>query len=1005
MSEEVQADIGVVAGLAGRPVTVEELAAVTGLDPSEIMAAAAAAERAGTVVASGTGYVAEAPAASPRVAFLAGRFAELVVGRGGSAAEAGRLLRAAGRDADALPHLVKAAEAGDNAALGAALAVHEAVGGLTPAVEGDLRIRHAAELRGRGRSDDAYEQARLASRRLDGAKLVDALGFAAAIADDLQKPQVSEALTALAAATAAGAGEPAKEGSLLTLQARALSRIGFPDEADVAMAKGQAALAEHGSPEQRRTARTNEALIMLDRGEARRAASAFDSLLAADDGSSGVSTAVAEVYVARSLFATGNSARALPLAAHSLAVCVESGAAAPTMLAHMALAEGALVVRRPVDALASADAAMAVVERDLPQWVNRMHLLRASAFLQAGDTQGAVAAVDAGLDTSPDGADGWRVRRQLEAIRLMATPSDTKWPTAAAEELTDDLLQARWYGIAVELMVERARREGDTELGLEAAALAHRLGSPMAAAAAIAAVDGWKTPEAIPVAQAVKDLERNIAPEWLDEWRTLPEVVSALAADTSADVEDDLLDARIDDALRAAGLAGVDAVLSPAQRRSKGLVRRKVRRRQGLPWWGWAAAVVVVAGLSYGMAQLVTPENTTVVQTVVTTAPPETTPPLEATVVGAEDLSGVFAHRGSERRTGEGTGGFRELEGIAWPNVRPGGFLGSLVVHGIRAFVASTTSDAVYAIELSTGRVITELETDDRVIAAPAVGVVEGTRGDSNRTLLVAVSQAGTVYGKEPGSPTLLWEVALDEPVTASPLMTGKIAVVATAGGHIHGLGGGGLLWTYPLEGEEPIGAVTSAPSFGDGVIYVVAGSEMIGLREDGSEVCRGSVSAGGTATGSPMATGEVTLVQTEAGLVRVDPGKCGPGIPDPGTPRDQPPAYANGVVYSVQGEVIFSFEPGTLTGETVNAAGNETVGYWPAVFAAGSAITGQPSVADGVVYVGTQAGDVYAIDAETGVEIWVFHAGSKIEGSPAPIPGAVLVITADGEVIAIVGG
>ncbi len=1004
MNEELQADLVVVAGLAGRPVTIDELASVTQTDPSAVMAEAERAEAAGAITASGTGYLAEPPTSRPRVAFLAGRFADLLASRGGSPSELGRLLRAAGRDGDALPHLVTAARAGDIDALVSALDAHDAVGGLTPADEGDLRVRLAASLRGRGRSDEAYEQATLASRRLAGAKLVDALGFAAAIADDLQKPQVSEALTALAAATAAAAGEEAKHGSLLTLQARALSRVGYPDEADVAMTKGQAILAVQGSPAQRRTARTNEALVMLDRGEARRAASAFDSLLAADDGSDVVGTAVAEIYLSRALFVAGNSKRALPLAQGALGVCVDAGAAAPIMLAHMAVAEGALAAGRSADALDAADAALAVVQADLPQWINRIHLLRAQALAQSGDSQSALEAIASGLASTPEGPDGWRVRRQLDAVAVMATPAATPWPTKEAEELTDELLQARWYGLAIELMTERSRREGDDELGLEAAALAHRLGSPLQAVAAVEAAGGWGVPEAVPIAQAVKDVERNIAPEWLDDWRAQPAVAAALAVDTDVEVEDDLLDARIDDALRAAGLAGVDTVLSPAQRRAKGLVRRKVRRRQGLPWWGWVAAVIVVAGLSYGMAQLVAPENTTVVQTVVTTAPPETTPPLEATVIGAEDLVGTFTLGGNVQRTGEGAGGIRSLSGIAWPNARPGGFLGSLVVHGIRAFVASTTSDAVYAIELTTGRVITELETDDRVIAAPAVGVVEGTRGDSNRTLLVAVSQSGTVYAKEPGSPTLLWEVALGERVMASPLMTGRIVVVGSTDGHVYGLSGGGIDWSYPAEDGEPIGPVTSAPSFGDGVIYVVAGSEMIGLREDGSEVCRGSVSAGGNATGSAVVADAVTLVQTEAGLVRVDPGKCGPGIPDPGTPRDQPPAYAGGVVYSVQGEVIFAFEPGTLTGDVVNAAGTDTVGYWDAVFAAGSAITGQPSVADGVVYVGTQAGDVFAVDAETGEEIWVFRAGSKIEGSPAPIAGAVLVITADGEVIAIVG-
>lgn len=1001
MPKELQADLVVLAGLVGRPVTVEEIVAMTGAEAVEVMAAAEAAE---AVRSTETGYIADAPVASPRVAYLAGRFADMLSARGGSPAELGRLLRTAGRDREALVHFVSAAVAGDSGSLFAALAISDATGGLDPGTEGDLRIRAAAILRDHGRSEEAFEQATKAARCLEGARLVDALGFAAAIADDRQQPQVSEALTALAAATAAAVGEPAKEGSLLTLQSRALSRVGYPEEADAAMVKGWGLLTAHGSAEQRRTARSNEALILLDRGEVRRAASIFDSLLAGGVEPDPVARAIAEVYLARALFGSGDSNRALPIVEGARDVCLEIGAPAPIMLAHMAVAEGALIARRPDEALAAADAALEVVEASLPQWANRVLLLKSRALLLAGRAEEAREAVVAGLAASPAGANGWRVRRQLEAVELIAIDASSHWPLTRAEELTDELLQARWYGNAVDLMIERARREGDRELGLEAAALAHRLGSPMSAAAAIEAVGAWGEPEAIPVAREVKDLEQKIASGWKADWLELAEVVAARAVDTNVDIEDDLLDSRIDDALRAAGLSGVEAVLSPAQRRSKGLVRRRARRRRGMPWWGWVAAGLVVVGLSYAMAQLVAPTNTTVIQTIVATTPPTTIPSIEETVVGAEDISGVFAWGGSERRTGEGEGGFRTLEGIAWPNARPGGFLGSLVVHGIRAFVASTTSDAVYAIELSTGRVTTELETDDRVLAPPAVGIVAGTRGDSDRTLLVAVSQSGTVYAKEPGSQTLLWEEALGEQVTAAPLMTGRIVVVGTTAGHVHGMGGGGLLWTYPGAGDEPIGPVTNAPSFGDGVIYLTAGSEMIGLREDGSLVCRGTVSAGGTASGSPMVTADTTLVQTEAGLVRLEPGKCGPGMIDPATPRDQPPAFAGGVVYSVQGEVIFTYEPGTLTGEAVNAPGKESVGYWPAVFEAGSAITGQPAVADGVVYIGTQAGEVFALDAETGEQIWVFHAGSKIEGSPAPIGGAVLVITADGEVIAIRG-
>lgn len=1009
LTTELGGDITIVAGLVGRPVTIDELTTVIGAESSDVISEAAALASDGAIRSEGHGYIADPPSPSPRSAWLSARFLELLESRDAPGGELGRVLAAAGRHAEALPHLVGAADDGNESALIGALAIHDEHGGLATDVEGRLRIRRAATLRGLGRSDDAFEQASLAARRLEGVAQIDALGFCAAIADDQQRPQVAEAFTGVAAAAACRRGERAKEGSLLTLQARALSRIGYSDEAEVALAKGIEILAEHGTPTQRRTARSNEALILLDRGEARRAASSFDQLLGADDGEDVVGRAITEIYLARALFMTGDSGRAVPMVEDAVEVCLGSGASAPIMLAHMAVAEGNIAAGRTEEALAAADAALAVVEADLPQWTNRAQFLRAQALLGAGDHAAAVEAADAGLGATPSGADGWRLRTQLTAVRMMATSEGSAWPTSDAEELTDELLQARWYGVAIPLMAARARREKDGELGIEAAALAARLGNPVAAARAIHAGGAWGEPEAIAVAQGVQDVADSVAPNWADEWRADPAIAAALGVDTDVDVAEGLLDERIDDALTAAGLAGVETVLSPAQRRAKGLVRRKVRRR-GTPWWAWAAALVVVVGLSYGMAQLFAPEpaeSTIVVQSVVTTAGPTTTIAPELVVVGAEGLAGQFAAQGNPARTGEGEGGLAEWTGIAWDPVEPGGFFRSqAVAYGIRAFIGSSTNDVVYSVELDTGRVTTEVATDDRVIAAPAVGIVEAARGaGAPQALLLVVSESGTVYGKAPGSPTTLFEEPLGARVQAAPLMTGRIGVVGTVDGTVHGINSGGVVWSYPAEGEERLGPITNSPAFGDGVVYVVAGSELIGLDEEGDEVCRATVTAGGTSTGSPMVTDEWILVQSEAGMNRIEPGRCGPGLLDQGTPRDQAPAVSGGVVYSVQGSVVFAYAPGSLTGAVVNAAGDGTVGYWGVPFDAESAITAPPAIADGRVYVGTQDGVVFAVDVALGLEVWRYDAGSSIVGSPAPVNGGVLVLTADGEVILITNG
>ncbi|HIE21285.1 MAG TPA: hypothetical protein EYP73_01645, partial [Acidimicrobiia bacterium] len=61
------------------------------------------------------------------------------------------------------------------------------------------------------------------------------------------------------------------------------------------------------------------------------------------------------------------------------------------------------------------------------------------------------------------------------------------------------------------------------------------------------------------------------------------------------------------------------------------------------------------------------------------------------------------------------------------------------------------------------------------------------------------------------------------------------------------------------------------------------------------------------------------------------------------------------------------------------------------------------PVYADGVLYIGTRSGIVYAVDATDGTELWRFDVGATIVGAPAVLTNAVLVTT-DNTVTAIAG-
>jgi outer membrane protein assembly factor BamB len=70
--------------------------------------------------------------------------------------------------------------------------------------------------------------------------------------------------------------------------------------------------------------------------------------------------------------------------------------------------------------------------------------------------------------------------------------------------------------------------------------------------------------------------------------------------------------------------------------------------------------------------------------------------------------------------------------------------------------------------------------------------------------------------------------------------------------------------------------------------------------------------------------------------------------------------------------------------------------------FAAQAAIRSQPAVVDGIVYVSTDAGVLFALDVATGTERWSHDAGDGMASSPAAADGLVVAVTIGGRVFAV---
>ena len=65
-------------------------------------------------------------------------------------------------------------------------------------------------------------------------------------------------------------------------------------------------------------------------------------------------------------------------------------------------------------------------------------------------------------------------------------------------------------------------------------------------------------------------------------------------------------------------------------------------------------------------------------------------------------------------------------------------------------------------------------------------------------------------------------------------------------------------------------------------------------------------------------------------------------------------------------------------------------------------AFESSPAVVGGVVYIGSFDGNVYALNATSGASIWNYKTGGEVESSPAVVGGVVYVASDDGNVYAL---
>lgn len=1026
-------------GLAGRPIPLDVAAALIDTTPEEALDVGERLMEEGFLDAveetflPGTVGAGSEGLSSIRTAYLYGElaraftaagYAERAPGllggyllRAGDAEAAMPLIDAAASSASEPDEVIELVEAGVYAM------EEEGVG--SSELEGRLRLERAKYHHSVGSPDLAAEDLRAVIRLSEGVALVDALGFLAAVEDNRQESQTAEVHAAVAIGEATAIGEPIKAGSLSLLQARILSRIGFPGEADAALAKGVGILQERGNPYQRFLATQNMARIALDRGKAVRAEPLFERVFTtAEDTGGRAAMADAAAWLARAQFLHGHPSRGLESVATATELAQATATAGPMFLAHMAHSEGAARFAAYEEALDAADAMLGYVLAQLPDWENAARYLRARALLGLGREDESAEEVGRALASTPEGINGWRWRLRIEAFRFnVLAAQGAEWPRERAEDLTDELLQGQWLDIAAELMAIRAGAEEDEELAKQSAALALQLGIPTTAAIAIDASALWSDPAGAAVASRVKEIDRYVPEAWHEAWAAQPAIVAALAAPEVVDEEltaaAAALQADLDAALQAAGLADPDTALSPAQRREQGLVRRRGGRvRRGALRLGAAAAVVILAiGGGFLAANLFDSPQSIIIDGATTIAPTTTILALEETHI-TEDHPEFFTKTwvtlgGNQERNGAtNASGVRQAAGYYWRNEQSQDqFHASPIVIGQNVVVGARDGQVLFMSQRDgTSAKSTSPQGNVQVTAAGA------TIG--SEYVAFVPNEDGFLYAYNVQSAEELDKHEIDTCCTPAYDGDRGLLYVGDTAGFLHALIAADIgqepAWVLPASSEEAEPAITTNITMTDAHLFYGIGDQLWQFDLDTLQANQCMIGNGEFLT-PVVSDGKIyaansdrlihileaeTCTETTDFINVVDLPLAMPAVA--GDLLVQPHAFGVSTwVYGTQEEVasLVEMDP------SVDASGSTRKQWWPMTPQVNVGWVGSsPVIADGMVYIGSFDGHVYALrpgDFELKI-VWKYDTDAQIVNSVAVTDRVVYVATTGGRVIAI---
>ena len=328
----------------------------------------------------------------------------------------------------------------------------------------------------------------------------------------------------------------------------------------------------------------------------------------------------------------------------------------------------------------------------------------------------------------------------------------------------------------------------------------------------------------------------------------------------------------------------------------------------------------------------------------------------------------------------------------------------------------ATWQGMVYALNATTGDKLWEFPAGSGTYSSPAVS--DG--------IVYIGSNDGKVYALSATTGYKLWDYPTGNYVESSPAVADGVVYIGSDDGKIYSLNAttGNEIWNYSTGNS-----VGSSPAVADGVVYVGSSDGKVYAIGTGNlppiitsldppSVPQNSQSAPfqvvitGKRFDTVVATGCVTVDGINVTYTLDSPTQITAMFPET---VDNYAGYHPVIVTGRGGSSnIYNFvvtsikTPGWKFRANLNNTGEYDDGgikpngekLWE--FGTGAEVYSSPAVADGVVYIGSRDGKVYALSVKTGKEIWKYSTGNSVESSPAVADGVIYIGSRDGKVYAI---